>query len=280
MKRNILMISCLVTVSLVGLLAVSAGAMAPPKVPVGDPPRDVSLSPHPATWDQITHNVGEIATTVDNFGYIGGYWHYNIPSGEFPRNSGHHYLAEIRFWMGGVTAAGDTLVANTADDFQAIQNPEISDNPYKILLSSDTSRFYQGYDATDTVGLAGGNPAYGWRVWDPADATWQYNEVYNSLAADFRPGGPTSLQDSHLRFGDDAGGSSLMGLEVTQTGYCWNYCYNEDFLFVALDITNTSAQDYTDFAVGSIPIVGTAFDAVWKANAWNVRALERHVDRA
>ena len=35
----------------------------------------------------------------------------------------------------------------------------------------------------------------------------------------------------------------------------------------------------TDLAVGSIPILGTAFDAVWKANAWNVRALERHVDR-
>jgi len=36
----------------------------------------------------------------------------------------------------------------------------------------------------------------------------------------------------------------------------------------------------TDFAIGSIPIVGTAFDAVWKANTWNVRALERHVDSA
>ncbi|AGN00355.1 hypothetical protein L593_02020 [Salinarchaeum sp. Harcht-Bsk1] len=34
----------------------------------------------------------------------------------------------------------------------------------------------------------------------------------------------------------------------------------------------------TDFAIGSIPVVGTVFDAVWKANAWNVRALERHID--
>jgi hypothetical protein len=33
-----------------------------------------------------------------------------------------------------------------------------------------------------------------------------------------------------------------------------------------------------DFALGSIPILGTVFDAFWKTNAWNVRTLERHVE--
>jgi len=32
-----------------------------------------------------------------------------------------------------------------------------------------------------------------------------------------------------------------------------------------------------DVAVGSVPVVGDLFDAVWKANAWNVRLLERFV---
>ncbi|WP_246982529.1 DUF4112 domain-containing protein [Halorientalis marina] len=32
-----------------------------------------------------------------------------------------------------------------------------------------------------------------------------------------------------------------------------------------------------DFVVGSLPLVGDLFDAVWKANAWNARLLERHV---
>lgn len=32
-----------------------------------------------------------------------------------------------------------------------------------------------------------------------------------------------------------------------------------------------------DAVVGSIPVVGPLFDAVWKANVWNVRALERHL---
>jgi hypothetical protein len=31
-----------------------------------------------------------------------------------------------------------------------------------------------------------------------------------------------------------------------------------------------------DYVVGSIPLVGTLFDAVWKANSWNVRLVERY----
>lgn len=35
-----------------------------------------------------------------------------------------------------------------------------------------------------------------------------------------------------------------------------------------------------DFAVGSIPVLGTLFDAVWKANEWNVRTIEELVEQA
>jgi len=33
-----------------------------------------------------------------------------------------------------------------------------------------------------------------------------------------------------------------------------------------------------DYVCGSVPVLGTLFDAVWKANVWNVRLFERHVD--
>lgn len=33
-----------------------------------------------------------------------------------------------------------------------------------------------------------------------------------------------------------------------------------------------------DAVVGSIPVIGTLFDAVWKANMWNLRMLERHIE--
>lgn len=207
-----------------------------------------SLYPEPTTIDRVTHNVGNIVTTVDNWGYVGGYPGY-LPSGEWPRNSGHDYLAEIRYWMGAVTAAGDTLVANSYDDFQAIPMPLNGAQAYKMFLSTDTVRYYD-YDLSDTVGFATGNPAFGWRVWDPQSEAYEYNTVYSSLSASFSPGGPTSLQDSHYRFNDASLGTSLMGLELTHTVMQWNYCYNEDFIILALDITNTSAVDYTDFAFG------------------------------
>lgn len=33
-----------------------------------------------------------------------------------------------------------------------------------------------------------------------------------------------------------------------------------------------------DLGVGSVPVLGSVFDAVWKANEWNVRTLERHIE--
>ncbi len=210
-----------------------------------------SLAPSPTTIDQITHNQGNIITTVDNHGYIGGYWP-DLPSGEWPRNSGHDYIGEIKYWMGATYQHGDTtdtLVANTWDEFQGMPSLVSGVSENKILLSTDTTRYWN-YDPTDTVGLGIGNPAYGWRVWDPITASYVYSENYDPILGDTVPGGPISLQESHFRFNDAAGGTPLLGLEVTHTMLQWNYCYNEDFIYVILEITNTSAIDYTNFAFG------------------------------
>ncbi|MBD3258251.1 hypothetical protein GF377_07440, partial [candidate division GN15 bacterium] len=244
--------------TMVGLTVVltllAAGSIARPPVEnpsalKGDEGTGLALSPQPVTVDQITHNLGNIATTVDNYGYMGGYQYYGYPSGEWPRGSGRDYIGEIRYWMGAVTTSGDTLVANSVDDFQALPMSVNGEDDYKIYLSTDTSRYY-GYDPTDTTGLSTGNPAYGWRVWDPEEQQYAYNRTFDPLATAYRAGGPTSLQDSHFRFADNALGEPLLGLELTHTALQWNYCYNEDFMFVILEITNTSTQDYSEFAVG------------------------------
>ena len=212
---------------------------------------DLALAPQPSTVDRITHDMANIVTTIDNFGYVGGYSHYGdvYPSGEWPRNSGHNYLAEVRYWMGAVTASGDTLVANTYDDFQALPMSINGEDQYKILKSTDPERYYN-YDLTDTAGAGYGRPAHGWKIWNADSNTYVYNENYNVLSTSQEPGGPTSLQDSHYRFADNASGVPLLGLELTHTVYNWNYCYNEDFLFMVLEITNTSDVDYNEFAFG------------------------------
>ena len=69
--------------------------------------------------DVITHDKGNVVTTVANWGYIGGFSHLGEPSCEYPKNSGHHYLAEIKYWMGAITESGDTVVVYNQED----QNP-------------------------------------------------------------------------------------------------------------------------------------------------------------
>lgn len=250
MKRNLTPIIFILLFTLVAG-AVFSRPVPNGKLPFGDGPDSggAALAPAPTTYDYITQGIGNIATTVDNYGYIGGYSFYGFPSGEWPRNSGHNYIAEIRYWMGATLPNGDTAVANTYDDFQAMQMPNNGIDEYKIYLSTDTTRYYD-YNTNDTIGLGEGRPAYGWRVWDPSTDTWQYNQKYSTLATSFKEGGPTSQQDSYYRFNDAASGSSLMGLELSQSIYQWNYCYNENFMFVVLDITNTSTNHYTDFAFG------------------------------
>jgi hypothetical protein len=149
----------------------------------------------------------------------------------------------------GAVVGTDTLVANTYDDFQAIAMPVDGEDSYRMYLSTDTNR-YHDYDVTDTLGAGYSSPALGWRVWDAGLESFVYNNFYEPLSASFVEGGPTSLQDSHYRLGDGASGSSLMDLQLTHTVMQWNYCYNEDFIIFALDITNTSATDYVDFAFG------------------------------
>ncbi len=258
MKHNGLYKPAVLAVAL-AIAAVSSLSARPPKstnLPDGDvnPPR---LIPSPATIDQVIHDYGNIATTVDNWGYIGGYGWQGKPSGEWPRGSGHNYLAEVKYWMGTITPVGDTLVADTYEDFQGLPDTVGGTSAYKILFSTDTSRYYD-YSTLDTTGSGLGDPAHGWRVWNSDSGKWLYNQIYNSRDSQlvagnythFYPGGPTSLQESHYRFNDAAQGTSLMGLEMTQTVLQWNYCYNEDFLYVILEIKNTSATDYHNFAFG------------------------------
>ncbi|HWR84146.1 MAG TPA: hypothetical protein VN285_12665 [Candidatus Deferrimicrobium sp.] len=249
-KRNISW--AILSAAVLLVLVVGAGAR-PPRIETGWPPGDPqdrpNKAPQPITVDQVIHNKGNIVTTVDNWGYVGGYEYYGLPSGEWPRNSGHSYLAEMMYWIGAVTSTNDTLVADAYEDFQAIPELSLADNPYKILLSTDSTRYLE-YSSGDTVGLGMGYPAYGWRVWNPDSVDWVYNRVYDPLGSSFFAGGPTSLQESHYRFNDAASGSSLLGLEMTHSVLQWNYCYNEDFLFVVLNITNISTEDYTNLAFG------------------------------
>ena len=206
-----------------------------------------SLEPPTPLQDQIIQNKGNLATTIQNWGQIGGQSHLGKPSGEWPKGSERHYLAEIKYWMGAVKPDGDTVVANTDDDFMPLSSIINGEESYRIRLSTDASSY--NYDPADTVGLGIGKAAYGWRVWNSDSEEWVYNKVW-TFSQGMVDAGPVSLQESHYRFCDANSGVSVLGLELTQTVYQWNYSYNENYLFVVLEIKNVSQNDYSDFAFG------------------------------
>ncbi len=204
-----------------------------------------TAQPSPEMIKQIIHDKGNIRTTVDNWGLIGGYSYYGLPSGEWPKNSGHDYIGEMKYWMGAATPANDTVVTDTDEDFRPIPSLVSGVSSYDIRLSTDSTSY--DFDFADTVGLGYGNPAYGWRVWNPDSNAWTYNSVYVTSDSTFHAAGPTALQQSFYRF-EDGNSVNSLGLQLSQTMYQWNYCYNENIVFVVLEITNTSGLDYPDFA--------------------------------
>jgi hypothetical protein len=207
----------------------------------------VSNVPPPQFRDLVIHDKGNMRVSVANWGEVGGY-SFGTPSGEWPKNSGREYLAEILYWMGAVNSDGDTIVVNTSDDLMPVPSLVSDHETYGIRMSTNDTTF--NFDQSDTVGLGLGKPAYGWRVFDPETRQWVYNRIWDPVSEEYFEGGPIASQESHYRMSDDALGTSQLGLEITHTVYQWNYSYNENYILVALQITNTSDQDLTDFAFG------------------------------
>jgi hypothetical protein len=210
-------------------------------------PQQVQVPPT-ETQDLVTLDKGNIRTTISNWGTIGGLSSYGYPSGEWPKGSGHNYIGEMKYWMGATIARGDTLLASSERDFQPVTSLVSGVETYRIRLSTDPTRY--DYDPADTIGQGLERPALGWRVWNPDLQEWVYNNIWDGNSQSYVPGGPASMQESTYRLNDAGLGSELLGLELTQTTYQWNYSYNQDFMFVVLEITNRSENDYTDFAFG------------------------------
>jgi hypothetical protein len=231
----------LLAITAVALIAQPAAAM---QLASQLPPADVR--------DFVIHNKGNVAVTVANWGYVGGFRQYGYPSGEYPKGTGRNYLAEIKYWMGAVKSNGDTVVVDTDNDLMPIPFRSLISgiNSYDIRISTTDSTY--DFNLADTVGLGAGYPAYGWQVWNPVTMALEYNQIWDPISHDTIRGGPLAQQESHFRMGDDAlaPGNSALNLEVTHTVYQWNYSYNEDYLFLVLQITNRGDQDYDSLAFG------------------------------
>jgi len=196
--------------------------------------------------DTVILNRGNIQTMIVNNGLIGGL-NSGYPSGEWPAGSGHDYLKEMWFFVGGIIG-NDTVV-----DIKGSFRP-LPDDP-TIRVSTDHTTY--DYNANDTTGLGIGFPAYGWKVWDPNTIGWA-NENIVKLDSEITPphgetvyyystyqGGPLSSQETICRYKGDA-----TKVEVTQITRQWDFDPYRKFIFFTLLITNRGNNTIDNVALG------------------------------
>ncbi len=180
-----------------------------------------------------THNVSNIGLFFENRGKLYPRRLTDGPSGEFPANSGRHYIYRINPM---VAVAANPTVGRRVNTIQGrfTQNEEWeavggdhNPNLAKIAFSDNAITW----------------PDNGWPVQD-ADG----NPVI------------VSDQDSYCIYDDSENSVEDLGIEVIQTGYAYGLSMAEDMLFFKFEIINKGAQDldgvffsmYSDMDIGNI----------------------------
>ncbi len=225
-------------------------------------------------FDLRYHDVGQLYLPITNFGIHGHEVSTGSAGGIWPKGSGQAYIFGAGIWIGAIKN-GKKLVSvgynpNSGQselvpgfELDPTHNYNFNNSGVRVLLSTDyPDRF-----------LAEGMPEWPFGYYHPdpdgnpdtndADtvATWaQAGEGYKPVTV--------SVQDSYAWFSDvdqtykfDAS-ADILGVHVIQTGYAWNYFFNQDFVFLSYDIINASNDELKDMylAVTCDPDIGDAAD--------------------
>lgn len=163
-----------------------------------------------------THNASNIGLFFENRGKLYPRRLSQGPSGEFPINSGKHYIYRIN-QMAGVPGNVIQGRYTTNEEWEAVagyNNPELA----KIAFS----------DAPAT--------------WHPVNG-WPYKDA---------DGNPVfkSDQDSYCKFDDAKNTVEVLGISVAQTGYTYGVKFAQNLMFFTYVIKNEGPKDLDSFYFG------------------------------
>jgi len=191
-----------------------------------------------------THNASNIGLFFENRGKLYPRRLTQGPSGEFPINSGKHYIYRINPMVG---VPNNVIQGRytTNEEWEAVggyQNPE-----YTKIAFSDNPRTW--------------HPDLGWPVKDA-----EGNPVIKSD------------QDSYCVYDDANNAVKKLGINIVQTGYTYGVKFAQNILFYKFDVTNQGSEDldslyfamYCDMDIGNVsggvPEYGDDFVGFDKAN--------------
>jgi hypothetical protein len=159
-----------------------------------------------------THNASNIGLFFENRGKLYPRRITQGPSGEFPINSGKHYLYRMNPMVG---IPGNVIQGRytTNEEWEAVggyQNPELT----QIAFSDIPATWH---------------PTNGWPVKD-------------------QDGNPVILsdQDSYCAYNDSNNTVRILNIQIDQTGYAYGVSFAKDLLFFKYSIINKGIENYND----------------------------------
>lgn len=161
------------------------------------------------------HNASNIGLFFENRGKFYPRRLTQGPSGEFPINSGQHYIYYLNPFIG----IKDNVVQGKFkrnEEFEAVGGYHNPANA-KVAMSDDPTSW----------------PSTGWPVKD---------EYGNPVIKSF--------QDSYCVYNDDLNSVKKLGIEVHQTGYAYGIDKFKNILFFKFKIINKGNEDLTDLYFG------------------------------
>ncbi len=163
-----------------------------------------------------THNASNIGLFFENRGKLYPRRITQGPSGEFPINSGRHYIYRINPIVG---IPGNTVQCRFTDNEEWEARKGFHNNELALIAFSDNPNTW--------------HPALGWPVKD------------NGGDPLFR-----SDQDSYCVYNDSGNTVQIIDLEIAQTGYAYGVKFARDLLFFKFEISNRGTDHLSDLYFG------------------------------
>ncbi|MBZ0201126.1 MAG: hypothetical protein K8H86_14735 [Ignavibacteriaceae bacterium] len=173
-----------------------------------------------------THNASNIGLFFENRGKLYPRRITQGPSGEFPINSGKHYIYRINPIVGipGNVVQGRYTTNEEWEAAYGYQNPDLA----QIAFSDNPETWH---------------PVYGWPVKD-------------------KDGNPiiVSDQDSYCAYNDSNNTIKVLGIQLDQVGYTYGVKFAQNIIFYKYMLSNNGKSDlnnvyfsmYTDLDIGNI----------------------------
>lgn len=163
-----------------------------------------------------THNASNIGLFFENRGKLYPRRISQGPSGEFPINSGKHYIYRLNQFVG---IPGNVIQGRFTDneEWEAAYGYHNSDTA-RIAFSDDPNSWH---------------PTKGWPVRD--------KDGNNIILSD---------QDSYCVFNDSGNTVGILGIQMAQTGYAFGANFAKNIIFFKFEITNTSQNTYNNLYFG------------------------------